>query len=157
MVPEQEGLTLPADRVLVGGERLDGLVEGDDERGRASLGRHGRHVRADREPCLEDAPCNRQVQLVVAHEQPGEEVQARESAELADRGGSAVSDFDQTRLGHSLQCLAHRRPGDTEDLRKPALAGQVLARGELAVHDLGQDLVEDLVRHKPTGDGFQGH
>ena len=68
-----------------------------------------------------------------------------------------MPDLDQPGLRHPLQGLADRGTGDAEHLGEPALAGQRLTGLDLAVDDLGEHLVEDLVGHGSAGDGLQWH
>ena len=96
-------------------------------------------------------------QSAATDEQLGEQVETSGAVEVADRGGPAVPDLDQPGLGHPLQRLAHGRAGDAQHLGEPALAGQRLPGTDLAVDDLGQHLVEDLVGDRTAMDRLEGH
>ena len=123
----------------------------------AALGGEGGDGGADREPGLEDAAGDGGVEVAAADEQAGQQVEPGGALEVADRGRAAVPHLDQPGLGHPLERLAHGGPGDAEHLGEPALAGQRLAGPDLAVDDLGEDLVEHLVGHRPAGHGLQRH
>ena len=111
----------------------------------------------DREPRLDDAACDVGVELAVAHEQPGEQVQAGVPLEVPHGGGAAVADLDQPGRRHPLQRFAYGGPGDAEQLGQLALARQRVARAERAVDDLAEELLEDVVRYQAPGDGFEDH
>ena len=123
----------------------------------AALGGQRGDAGPDREPGLEDAAGDGRVELAAADQQPGQQVEPGVPPEVADRGRAAVAHLDQPGLGHPLERLAHRGPGDAEHLGEPALAGQRLAGPDLPVDDLGEDLVEHLVRHGPAVHGLQRH
>ncbi len=143
--------------VVGGGQRVDAVGEGRGRSWAAALGGEGRHAWSDDEPGLEDAAGHRGVEVAGTHEQAGQQVEARGLPEVADHRGAALADLHQPGLGHPLQGLADRRPGDAEHLGQSTLAGQGLAGLDLAVDDPGEDLVEDIVGDRPATDGLQGH
>ena len=141
----------------VAASRSDGLGEhrgqGGPAAGRGERGDAG----ADREPGLEDAAGHGRVELAVAHQQPGEQVEAGVPPVVAHGRRAAVADLEQAGLRHPLQRLAHGGPGDAQHLGEPAFARQRVADGDLPVDDLGEDLVEHLVRHGAADHGLQRH
>ena len=68
-----------------------------------------------------------------------------------------MAHLDQTSLREPLEGLAHGGTGDTEHLGETTLAGQRVTGRELAVDDLAEELVEDVLGDEAAGDGFQGH
>ena len=99
----------------------------------------------------------RRVELAVAHEQAGEQVEPGRGAEVAHRGAAAVAHLDQPGLGEPLEGLADGGPGDAQHLGEPTLAGQGVPGGELAVDHLAEELVEDVLGDEAAGHRFQGH
>ena len=87
-------------------------------------------LRADEQPGLEDAARHRHVELAVADQQPGQQVEAAGAAEVPHGGGVALADVDQAGLREPLQRLADRGAGDAEHLGEPAFAGQRLPGAE---------------------------
>ena len=97
------------------------------------------------------------VELAVAHQQAGEQVEPAELLEVAHGGAAPVADLDQPGLGQPLQRLADGGPGDAQHLGETPLAGQGVTGGQLAVDHLAEELVEDVLGDEPAGYRFQGH
>ena len=93
----------------------------------------------------------------MADQQAGEQVETGVPPVVAHGRRAAVADLQQAGLRHPLQRLADRGPGDAEHLGEPALARQRVPDGDLAVDDLGEDLVEHLVGHGAADHGLQRH
>ena len=87
----------------------------------------------------------------------GQQVEAAEAAEVADRRRAALAYVDQSRGREALQGLADGGARDAEHLGEPALAGQRLARAEVAAGHLGDQLVEDVVGNGAALHGAEGH
>ena len=111
----------------------------------------------DRLAGLQDAQAHGRVELAVAHQQAGEQVEPAELLEVAHRGAAPVANLDQLCLGKPLQRLADRGPGDAQHLGETPFAGQRVTRSQLAVDHLAEELVEDVLGDEAAGYGFQGH
>jgi hypothetical protein len=78
-------------------------------------------------------------------------------AKVPDRGGVTLPDFDQSGGNDALERLADRRARHAQHLGEPTFAGQGFARLHLATENLGEDLLEDVLRDRTSVDRLQRH
>jgi len=123
----------------------------------AARGSEAGDVRCDGEPGLDDAARGGGVELTVAHEQPGEQVESGVALEVPHGGRATVAHLDQPGRRHPLERLPDGRTRDPEELGQPTLARQRVAGAERAVDDLAEELLEDVVRDEPPGHGLEDH
>ncbi len=157
MVPELEHAALPLDRILLGPQRAQRVLEQLGQLGSVSFGRQLRYLRAVAQPGFEHAADDRHVELAVAKQQPGQQVQAGVPPEITHGGDITLAHLDQTGRRQPLERLADGRPGHPEHLRHPALAGQRFSGLHLPAEHIGSDLLEDLFRHRSANHRLQRH
>jgi hypothetical protein len=68
-----------------------------------------------------------------------------------------LTDFDQSGRNDALERLADRRPGHPQHFGQPPFAGQGFARLHLAAENLGEDLLEDVLRDRTSVHRLQRH
>jgi hypothetical protein len=68
-----------------------------------------------------------------------------------------VAHLDQSGRRHPLQRFAYGGPGHAQQLGEPALAGQRVTRGQRAVDDAAEQLLEDVVGDQPPRDRGERH
>jgi hypothetical protein len=113
------------------------------------------HVGGDRGPHLERR------QPVAGRVRPGvrvlgqqrEHVQAGAAPEVEHLSAAALRDLDQPDLREPLERLAHDVPVHAEDLRQRPLGRQARAGRVALLHDLRDELLEDLIGQRETADG----
>ena len=142
---------MPLDRVLLGLEDAQRILEQFGQLGSVPFGRQLRDLRTDAQPGLEDAAENGDVEFAIAKHQPGQQVQAGVPPEIAHGGDAAMAHLDQTGRRQPLKRLADSGPGYPENVCQAALAGQRRAGLHLAAEHIGRDLVEDLLQ-APIGE-----
>ena len=151
-VPEREGSPLAGDPVRGNVDGLHRLREG------WSLPRLGGRTgqdRADGGTGADDVADHPQVQSPVPDDQAREEVQSGVPTEVTNAGAPTLPDLDQPGLREPLERRADGGPADGKGVGEVALARERAASGEAAGDDPVDQLVGDLVGHRPPLDGLQ--
>ena len=87
---------MPLEQIFFRLERAQRILEHLRQLRSVPFGRQLRDLRTDAQPGLEDAAENGGVELAIAKQQPGQQVQAGMAPEVTHGGDAAMAHLDQT-------------------------------------------------------------